>query len=235
MVLRPGSIVHQIPDHVSTEDAVLFNPVGAGFEWAYRAAGTQPGDTVLILGPGQRGLGSVVAAREAGAEQIIVTGLPRDTAKLELAVALGATEVIQASGTEVVERVMELTAGEGADRVVDVTSSAPTVVPDAIAAARAGGRIVLAGLRDGVEIPGFVSDAIVFKDLTVRGVLGVTSWSFRQAIRVIASERYPLARLHTHTLPLERLVEGISILDGAVEGEQAIHVTVVPGAPNEAR
>ena len=91
--------------------------------------------------------------------------------------------------------------------------------------------MVLAGLRDGAPIPDFVADEIVFKDLRVRGVLGVSSWSFRQAIRVIASNRYPLERLHTHTLPLERLVDGLAVLAGDVPGEEAVHITVTPNPP----
>ena len=48
--------------------AVMFNPLGAGFRWAVEMPRTGPGDTVLILGPGQRGLASVIACREAGAD-----------------------------------------------------------------------------------------------------------------------------------------------------------------------
>ena len=62
--------------------AVMFNPLGAGFRWAVEMPDTKPGDSVLILGPGQRGLASVIAARAAGAGTIIVTGLTRDAAKL---------------------------------------------------------------------------------------------------------------------------------------------------------
>ena len=74
--------------------AVLFNPLGAGFRWAVELPRTGPGDTVLVLGPGQRGLASVIAARAAGADRIIVTGLTRDAAKLALALELGADHVI---------------------------------------------------------------------------------------------------------------------------------------------
>ena len=228
MSIRPGSILHEVPEHVSVEDAVLFNPLGAGFEWGYRAAGTVPGDTVLILGAGQRGLGSVVAAREAGAERIIVTGLERDARKLEVAVALGATDTLRADQLDVAEAVRDLTGGEGADRVVDVTSGAPQVVNDALAAVRAGGTVVLAGLKDRKPVPGFVSDDIVFKDVTVRGALGVSAWSFAQALRIIGAQRYPFDILHTHTLPLERVVEALGILAGESPGEDAIHITIVP-------
>ena len=53
----------------------MFNPLGAGFRWAVEIPKTKPGDTVVIMGPGQRGLSSVIAARQAGAKKIIVTGL----------------------------------------------------------------------------------------------------------------------------------------------------------------
>ncbi len=54
--------------------AVMFNPLGAGFRWAVEMPNTRPGDTVVILGPGQRGLACVIACREVGAGTIIVTG-----------------------------------------------------------------------------------------------------------------------------------------------------------------
>ena len=53
---------------------MFFNPLGSGFDWAVRIAGTQVGDSVLIMGPGERGLACVIAAREAGAARIIVGG-----------------------------------------------------------------------------------------------------------------------------------------------------------------
>lgn len=228
MALRPKSVVHEVPEHISIQDAVLFNPFGAGFEWAYRAAGTTVGDTVLVLGPGQRGLASVVAAREAGADMIIVTGTTKDARKLELAREFGASETIVVEETDTVERVMELTKGRGADRVVDTTSGATQPVRDAIGAARPGGTIVLAGLKDGRPIEGFVSDQIVFKDLRIRGALGVSQWAFKNAIRVIASGKYPVHLMHTHTYDLADLEHAIAVLAGKVEGEEAIHITVTP-------
>ena len=227
MSLKPNTVVHKVPEHVSIQDAVLFNPFGAGFEWAYKAAGTEVGDAVLVLGPGQRGLASIMATREAGADQIVVTGTSRDRHKLEVAKAFGATDTIVVDDEDTVSRVMEITGGRGVDRVIDVTSHATQPVLDAVTAARAGGTIVLAGLKDGHPIPGFVSDQLVFKDLTVRGALGVSSWSFAQAIRVIASGAYPTEMLHTHTFSLDELVHAHAILAGDVEGEEAIHVTVV--------
>ena len=94
MYLDPCSIVHQMRPDIPASIAVMFNPLGAGFRWAVELPRTGPGDTVLILGPGQRGLASVIAARAAGADTIIVTGLTRDAAKLALARELGADHMI---------------------------------------------------------------------------------------------------------------------------------------------
>ena len=82
MFLDANAIVHRIDPTLAAPIAVLFNPLGAGFRWAVEVPGTGPGDTVLILGSGQRGLASVVAARMAGAAKIIVTGLAVDAPKL---------------------------------------------------------------------------------------------------------------------------------------------------------
>src|SRR5207249_11437616 len=77
MYLDPLSIVHRVRKDIPASLAVMFNPLGAGFRWAVEIPATGPGDSVLVLGPGQRGLASVIAARAAGADTIIVTGLAR--------------------------------------------------------------------------------------------------------------------------------------------------------------
>ncbi|HKJ25781.1 MAG TPA: alcohol dehydrogenase catalytic domain-containing protein, partial [Myxococcota bacterium] len=67
MVLDARSIVHRMDPTLPAEIAVMFNPLGAGFRWGVEIPNTRPGDTVVIMGPGQRGLASVIACREAGA------------------------------------------------------------------------------------------------------------------------------------------------------------------------
>ena len=90
MYIDKQSIVRRVDASLSPELAVMFNPLGAGFRWGVEIPGTGPGDSVLICGPGQRGLASVLACREAGATQIFVTGLAADAHKLELALAFRA-------------------------------------------------------------------------------------------------------------------------------------------------
>jgi threonine dehydrogenase-like Zn-dependent dehydrogenase len=228
MHLLPGTMVMPVPDDLSIEDAVFFNPLAAGFDWAVRAAGTQVGDTVLVLGAGQRGLACVIAAREAGAGQIIVTGLERDRRRLAIAADLGATTTVNVDSEDVVTIVRDLTNGVGAHRIVDATPYASQPVLDALEAAAWGATIVFAGIKAGRPVPEFPVDAIIHKVLNVVGVLGTSVWASEKAMETIASKRYALQALHTHTVGLDEVDWAVRVLGGEVDGEDAIHITVTP-------
>ena len=111
LYIPPKVNVHKIDESIEPAIATLFNPIGAGFRWAVDMPRLQPGETIVILGPGQRGLGSVIAARECGASRIIVTGLERDAAKLALAREFGADVTLVADRDDVRTAVREATGG----------------------------------------------------------------------------------------------------------------------------
>ena len=228
MYLDPCSIVHKVRADLPASLAVMFNPLGAGFRWAVEIPETGPGDTVLILGPGQRGLTSVIAARAAGAERIIVTGLTRDAPKLALAKEFGADHVIDVEVEDASRRVKELTDGRGADVVIEVSSYATAPVAEALHHVAMGGRIVLAGVKGFKPVPDFISDLIVVKEATVRGAFGVTAPAYDAAIRLIESGRVPLERMHTHDFGLEDAEHAIQMLAGDVSGESSIHSCLRP-------
>ena len=231
MYLDPFSIVHPLGADVPPALATLFNPLGAGFRWAVELPQTGPGDTVLVLGPGQRGLACVVAARAAGADRVIVTGTRRDARKLALARTLGADHVIDVDEQDLRARVRELTGGRGADVVIEVAAAALAPVADALHAAATGGRVVLAGVKGFRAVPDFVSDLVVVKELHVLGAFGVTSPAYRAAIGLLESGRVPaLAAMHTHEFPLEDAARAIRTLAGEEPGEPSIHSCLLPGA-----
>lgn len=228
MYLHPNSIVHRMDAALPPEIAVAFNPLGAGFRWAVEIPNTQPGDVVVILGPGQRGLASVLACREVGVRTIIVTGLAADAKKLALAQAFGAAHTIDVDNENAVERVRALTDGRGADVVVDVSAYATKPVADALSMARPGGTVVLAGLKGFKPVDDFVSDLIVMKEISVRGAIGVTSSGYRNAIRLIESGRAPIADMHTHDFALENAELAIRTLARQVPGDESIHSCLIP-------
>ena len=223
MYLDAFSLVHRMRKDIPATLAVMFNPLGAGFRWAVEIPDTGPGDTVLVLGPGQRGLACVIAARAAGADTIIVTGLTRDAKKLVLARELGADHTIDVEAEDARSRVHELTQGRGADVVVEVSANAPEPVAEALRYVAPGGRIVLAGVKGFKTVPDFVSDLVVMKEVTIRGAFGVTTRAYDAAIRLIESGRVPLAKMHTHDFPVEEAEMAIRTLAGEVPGETSIH------------
>lgn len=230
MYLHPNSILHRVDATLPPEIAVMYNPLGAGFRWAVEIPRTAPGDTVVILGPGQRGLAAVIACREVGAGTIIVTGLAADARKLELARRFGADHTIDVQNEDAIARVKALTHGRGADVVVDVSAYATAPVADALSMARPGGTVVLAGVKGFKAVERFVSDLVVMKELTLRGAIGVTSSGYRQAIRLIESRRVPIELMHTHDFPLAQAELAIRTLAREIPGDASIHSALVPPA-----
>jgi threonine dehydrogenase-like Zn-dependent dehydrogenase len=228
MYLDPCTIVHRMRKDIPASTAVMFNPLGAGFRWAVEIPKTAPGDTVLILGPGQRGLASVIAARVAGADTVIVTGLPRDGQKLALAREFGADHVIDIEAEDTRARVREITGGKGADVVVEVSANAAEPVAEALHYVATGGRIVLAGVKGFKPVPEFVSDLVVVKEATIMGAFGVTMHSYDAAIRLIESGTVPLDKMHTHDFALTDAEQAIQTLAGELPGAASIHSCLVP-------
>jgi threonine dehydrogenase-like Zn-dependent dehydrogenase len=229
MYLHPHTVLHQVPKHLPPEIAVLFNPLAAGIRWATTEPDLRLGDTIVVLGAGQRGLACVIAAKAAGAGQIIVTDLTRSENKLELARDLGADTTIVADEEDVVESVKRLTNGRLADIVVDVTPVATQPILDAIEIVRFGGTVILAGVKGGPTTP-IDNDRLVFGSITLKGVFTVTSPAYREAIRLLTRGGPPFERLHTASYPVERAEEAIHNLAGRLNGPPAISVAIAPNA-----
>jgi threonine dehydrogenase-like Zn-dependent dehydrogenase len=230
MYLSPTSVLHKMDSSLPVELAAMYNSMGAGVRWACHLGEVGLGDTVLVLGAGQRGIAAVIAARAAGAGTIIITGLAADAHKLAVASQFGADHTIVVdgdAGQDAVARVEEITGGEMADVALELTPMAAGPVSDALQAVRRGGRVVLAGLKGNREIP-LRTDVIINRALTVRGAFGVDARGMQAAIALIESRRFPLEKMHTHTFGLEDAALAIETLGGEVPGEAAIHVSVHP-------
>ena len=232
MYLSPTSVLHKVDNALPVEVAALYNAMGAGVRWACHLGEVRIGETVLVLGAGQRGIAAVVAARAAGAGTIIITGLASDAHKLALAREFGAGHTIVVDGDaaeNTVERVTEITGGDMADVVLELTPMAAEPITDALLSVRRGGRVVLAGLKGNREIP-VRTDLMINRALTVRGAFGVDARGMEDAIALIESRRFPLEKMHTHTFGLDDAALAIETLGGEVPGEAAIGVSVQPGS-----
>jgi threonine dehydrogenase-like Zn-dependent dehydrogenase len=228
LVLRSNSRVYPLPEHLSTEDAVFFNPLGSGMDWGVRISGVEKGDTVLIIGPGQRGLASLLAVLDAGAKCVVVVGRGRRPWRLELATQLGATAVINSDLNPGASAVLEATGGALVDRIVD-TSTDLGPLQMAYEVARPEATIVLGAHKKGSLPFEDLAGPILTKALTVRGAYSVSEWAKREAIRLLADHTYDLTDVHSHTLELAQLDLALRTLGGEA-GDNAMHITVTAGA-----
>jgi alcohol dehydrogenase len=225
--LGPDAIVHRVPDALDPVVATLFNPLGAGVRWAVTVAGTQPSDVVAVLGPGVRGLSSAGAAKDAGAGFVMVTGRgSRDAQRLTVARDFGADLAVDVADTDPVRALRDATGGL-ADVVVDVTAKAPEAFGQAVALARPGGTVVVAGTR-GAPVPEFQADHVVLKELRIVGALGVDSTAYRTALAMLATGRYPFADLPRRVAGFDDAEDLIRSLAGEADAPPPVHGVIAP-------
>jgi threonine dehydrogenase-like Zn-dependent dehydrogenase len=228
MYLPWNAVVHRVPDGVTAELAGLVTPLSNGIEWALRSAGVGYSDTVLIQGPGQQGLSQVVACKQAGASQIIITGTTRDKARLDLALELGADLAVDILVQDPYEAVMAATSGRGVDFVLDCTSRAGTapVLLGIKALKRREGTLLIQG--ELAAFPDFPVKLLTEKAITIKSARGHSYRSCELALEQLASGRFPLERLSTHRFALDQVDRAIRALAGETEDEDVIHISLMP-------
>jgi S-(hydroxymethyl)mycothiol dehydrogenase len=117
--------------------------VMAGLGAAINTAPVTRGDSVAVIGCGGVGNAAVLGARLAGARTVI--GVDIDPRKLEWAQQFGASHVINSRETDPVERIRELTGGNGADVVIEAIGRPETYL-QAFYARDLAGTVVLVGV-----------------------------------------------------------------------------------------
>ena len=227
LYMPPATVLHRMPVHVAPEQAAMALPLGNGIQWGVVEAQAGPGRSLVVLGPGQQGLGCVLGAKAAGADLVILVGLARDERRLEVGRALGADVTVVADEEDVRARVAEVTGGRGVDAAVD-TSSAPSseMVPLMIEVVkRKEGRIVVQSI--GGTVPDFPLERLARKYITLKAARGHSYQSVELAIQRIASCKYALDLMCTHTFGLDGVDMAIRSTGGTGK-PGAIHVTVRP-------
>ena len=156
----PSRILHSVPDSIPFEQACLTEPCCVAFNATIRNARIEPGDRIVVLGPGTIGILCAAMARLAGA-QVALVGLDRDKGRLEVARAYGCDIVIGDASEWANTR-----DGLGADGVIDAAGVSVTL-KTAIDLVRPAGWISKVGWgRDPLN---FSLDALVQKNVTLQG------------------------------------------------------------------
>ena len=223
MYLAPNAVIHKIPADMDARHATLAVPLGNGVQWAVLDGGAGLGKTVLVYGPGQQGLSCALAAKASGSLKVIIAGMTRDRARLDLSLELGADIAVDIEQEDLAAIVMRETNGAGVDVVVDTTGD-PTgsIAAQAIELSAKGACLSLNGLRQTVPI-----GEIKKRYLTVKAPRGHSYRAVQTALDIVATGRWPIDRLCSHDFGLDQVHEAVMATAGR-EIEGAIHVTVSP-------
>ena len=156
----PSRILHHIPDELPFERACLTEPCCVAYSAVVRNARVEPGDRVVVLGPGTIGILSAAVARLCGAE-VAVVGLPADAGRLEVAKQYGCEAIIGDATEWARDR-----DGLGCDGVIDAAGASATL-KIALDLVRPAGWISKVGW--GPQPLNFSLDPLVQKNVTLQG------------------------------------------------------------------
>ena len=214
----PENMCFKLPDNVSTKEGALIEPLSVGF-YASEQGGVKTGDTVVILGSGCIGLVTLLACKAHGAGKIIVADLVE--ARLQKAIELGATEVINSGKEDALKKIEELTNGRGAD-VVFETAGSPVTIAQTPFIVRRGGTITLVGISAKEEIT-YNFAQIMDKEATIKSVFRYRN-IYPKAIAAVSSGAINVKGIVTHEFDLEHIQDAY---DEAVNNKTALVKAVI--------
>ncbi|MBM7808649.1 threonine dehydrogenase-like Zn-dependent dehydrogenase [Geodermatophilus bullaregiensis] len=180
--------------------------LGTGW-FAAVAAEAGPGKTVAVVGDGAVGLLGVLAARQLGAERIVV--FSRHGSRQALAREFGATDVVATRGDEGVAEVKELTGGLGAHSVIEAVGTQESML-QAIRATRPGGHVGYVGVSHDVQLPG---DELFFSGVHLHGGPAPVRRFLPELVDLITDRAIDPGRVFDLDLPLEQAAEGYRAMD----------------------
>lgn len=222
-VVLPERYLHPLPDHLGLEVATLIETL-ATVRHAQERVAIGSGDAVVILGQGATGLLHTQMAKLAGAEPLIVVS--RSGWKLDLARRMKADHVVDSSAADPVAEVMRLTAGRGADVVIDAAGTS-SLVPRALEMLRPGGKLLLYSISH-APIDGFSTFPIYYKELTLYGSRALTADDLEPSIRLAASGAIDLEGFITARYPLTRVAAAFE--DYERDPGHVLRLVIVPEA-----
>jgi L-galactonate 5-dehydrogenase len=227
-VQRPGAFTERITQPwgklipatgLSFAETALIEPMAVGFHAVERGRTTDQ-DTVVVLGCGAIGLGCIAGAAARGARVIAVD---LDDHKLAVARATGASEIINAKNSDLVESVLGLTNGLGADVIIEAVGSPITFVA-AIDAVSYTGRVVYIGYSK-THVT-YDTAQFVKKELDIMGSRNATRQNFEDVIAAMRAGKVPLDKIVTRTVPLAEAPAALDQWDKDGADIVKIHVEI---------
>jgi threonine dehydrogenase-like Zn-dependent dehydrogenase len=182
-------------------------------------AGVGPRTTVTVIGDGAVGLSAVLAAKRLGAERIILMGRHKD--RTDLGREFGATDVVAERGDEGIERVRELTGGDGTHTVLECVGLKPAI-ETAFAVVRNGGTVSRVGAPQYPDVP--ADFGVFFRNITLTGGVAPARAYIEEPLPDVLEGRVQPGKVFDRTVTLDQVPGGYQ----AMADRSALKVLIRP-------
>jgi L-iditol 2-dehydrogenase len=195
-----------LPPDATFEDATFVEPVNTCLK-AVRKARVAPGEKVLVLGQGPIGMLLMLLAKHGGADVLTSDPMPgRRAASLRF----GASKSYDPSEGRLLEEIRRETENRGADAVL-VAVPNPSLVPEALALTRPGGRVLLFAHNDPVMQLSFPAAAVGVEEKEILGSYSASVEEQQESAALVFERRLPVRDLISHRFPLERIADALEL------------------------
>ncbi len=214
----PADMVFKLPEHMSTVEGALLEPFCVGLHAVAQSQGRM-GQSAVVLGSGCIGLCTLMALQATGITEVYVADILEK--RLGMAKEIGATEVINGKAEDTVERVLELTKGQGADLVFETAGTGVTTQQTAKLVKR-GGTVVLVGMSAN---PKFEYDfgTLQNKEASLRTVFRYRNL-YPTAVSLAGSKRVNLKKIVTNSYEFSQISQA---LEDSIEKKQDMVKAVI--------
>ena len=182
-------------------------------------AGVGPRTTVTVIGDGAVGLCAVLAAKRLGAERIILMGRHKD--RTDLGREFGATDVVAERGEAGIERVRELTGGDGTHTVLECVGLKPAI-ETAFGVVRAGGVVSRVGAPQYPEVP--ADFGVFLRNITLTGGVAPARAYIEELLPDVLDGTVQPGRVFDCTIGLDDVPDGYR----AMAAREALKVLIQP-------
>lgn len=224
--VAPATAVFPIESDDLVSNAIIGCALFTSYGAVRHGADLRAGETVAVVGVGGVGLNIVQVAVAFGAARVVAVDL--DDAKLAVASAMGATDVVNVRNHDIVGVVRELTDGAGVDVAFDAVGGSATF-EQALQLVTDGGRMVVVGLSSASTTAAVPLNHLVRRGITIRGSYGARTRSdMPTIISMVADGRVRLGGLISLRVPLEAASATYAALDrGEIVGRAVVDLALL--------
>jgi 2-desacetyl-2-hydroxyethyl bacteriochlorophyllide A dehydrogenase len=195
----PQHIVHRLPDSMPLEIGALVEPTSVAV-YALRRARTEPGKTVVVVGPGPIGLLTVAMLTFYHPKELVLVGTRDD--RLAVGRRLGATSTINIKSEDPRHSLQKIVGDSGVDYVFECAGNKDGVEL-AFDLCRRGGVVSLMGIMGGGQKVSLSTDDMMFKDMYVSATYAWDAEAWARSIEFLSMGVIDVSPVITHKFDLQ--------------------------------